>query len=149
MAELQLTTTLVPVGPAIAIILDDDQVARLSEKKNPPVTLTISGITVRVRVARMGGKNMIGLSKANKTALGVEEGDEVDAVIALDAAERAVEAPSELARALAADPVAKAAWDRLSFTHQREHAESIAGAKKPETRARRVEKTLEVLRGAG
>ena len=29
-------------------------------------------------------------------------------------------------------------WRELSFTHQREHVEAIEGAKRPETRARRI-----------
>jgi uncharacterized protein YdeI (YjbR/CyaY-like superfamily) len=47
---------------------------------------------------------------------------------------------------LAKDKNARAAWEALSFTHQREHAEAIEDAKKPETRARRVEKTIAMLK---
>jgi uncharacterized protein YdeI (YjbR/CyaY-like superfamily) len=39
----------------------------------------------------------------------------------------------------------RAEWDRLAFTHQREYAEAILDAKKPETRGRRIEKTIEAL----
>jgi len=56
------------------------------------------------------------------------------------------EVPSELAEALAADPVAARAWEALSYSHQRQHALAIEGAKAAETRARRVEKTLDALR---
>lgn len=147
MPELQFRTVLEPAGPAIAVILTDDQVAELGPTKNPPVVLTIGDVSVRVRVARMGGRNMIGLNKQNRAALSVAAGDEVDAIVALDDAERTVEIPPELAAALAADPEAQAAFDTLSFTHRREHAEAVAGAKKPETKARRVAKTLEMLRG--
>ena len=52
-----------------------------------------------------------------------------------------------LAQALEADPEAKAAFEALSFTHRKEHARAVAEAKKPETKARRVAKTLEMLRG--
>lgn len=147
MPVLRIRTTLVPAGPAIAVALTDEQVAELGPKKNPPVVLTIGDVSVRVRVAPMGGTNLIGLSKVNRAKLGVREGDEVDAIIALDEAERTVDLPPELAAALDADPEAKAAFDKLSFTHRREHAEAVAGARKPETRARRVAKALEMLRG--
>ena len=36
-------------------------------------------------------------------------------------------------------------WRALSFTHQREHVEAIEGAKKPETRARRIAATVEMV----
>jgi uncharacterized protein YdeI (YjbR/CyaY-like superfamily) len=64
----------------------------------------------------------------------------------LDDAPRVVEVPDDLAAELATDPAAKAAWDKLSFSHQRAHAESITGAKAPATRVRRVAKVLEALR---
>ena len=72
-----------------------------------------------------------------------------DVDLELDTAPRVVDVPVELAEALAADPTAQAAWDRLSYSHQRQHALAIEGAKAAETRARRVDKTLEALRSKG
>ena len=40
---------------------------------------------------------------------------------------------------------ARVQWEKLSYTHKKEHADAIVQAKKPETRARRVERTLEML----
>lgn len=144
---LELSTTLVPFGPACAILLTDEQVAALSDRKNPPVVVTVGDRSARLRVARMGGENCIGLSKAARAELGVEIGDEVRVRIVADTAERTVDVPPELARALGADPVVQAAFDALSYTHRKEHARAVAEAKKPETKARRVEKVLTVLRG--
>ena len=41
-----------------------------------------------------------------------------------------------------------AAYDRLAYTHKRVHVLAIEGAKKTETRERRIEKAVEMLRGA-
>ena len=144
---LTLTTTLEPFGPACAILLTDDQVAELATVKNPPVVVTIEGKSQRLRVARMDGRNCIGLSKAARSALGVDIGQEVTASIELDSAERTVDMPAELTAALEADPAAKGAFDALSFTKRKEHARQIAEAKTPETRDRRLGKILEQLRG--
>lgn len=65
----------------------------------------------------------------------------------LDAEPRIVVEPDEFARALDADPAARAAYDRLAYAHKREHVLSIESAKKAETRKRRIEKALEMLRG--
>lgn len=54
--------------------------------------------------------------------------------------------PNELRAALAADPEAKRAFDKLPPSHQRAHVEYVAEAKKPETRERRSAKTVETLR---
>jgi hypothetical protein len=148
MIELRIRTTVESRGPAAAIVITDDQVEALGGAKNAPVTLTIGGATVRTRIGRMGGENLLGLSKERRQVLGVDAGDEVDAVIALDTAERSVALPPELAAALAGDASASAAFDGLAPSKRKEMARSIADAKAPETRQRRLEKVLEALRGA-
>ncbi|HEY4122389.1 MAG TPA: YdeI/OmpD-associated family protein [Byssovorax sp.] len=55
-------------------------------------------------------------------------------------------APPDLAAALAGDAKAGAAWARLAPSHKREHVDALEKAKKPETRARRLEATLAKLR---
>ncbi len=136
--SLQLRAVIVPYGPAGAIELTEAQAAGLGPGRQPPVTVTVGDATVRVRVSRMGGVARIGLSKANRQALGVDLGDEVDCVIAPDTAERVVTPPPALADALTADPALAAAWDRLAYTHQREWATYISEARRPETTQRRV-----------
>lgn len=53
--------------------------------------------------------------------------------------------PADALAALEATPGARAAFERLSYTHQREHVEAILEAKKPETRARRIAKMVAML----
>jgi uncharacterized protein YdeI (YjbR/CyaY-like superfamily) len=53
--------------------------------------------------------------------------------------------PDDLAEALAHNDPARAAFERLSFSHRREYVRSITEAKRPETRARRIELTIERL----
>ncbi len=78
MSELRLHTVLEPMGPAGAIVLDDEQVAQLSTAKAFPVVVTIGEHTGRLRLARMGGKNLIGFSKAVRAEMGVAPGDEIE-----------------------------------------------------------------------
>ena len=54
--------------------------------------------------------------------------------------------PEALAAALAADPDASATFERLAFTHRKEYARWIAEAKRDETRQRRVEQAVEMIR---
>lgn len=146
MSELRLHTVLEPMGPAGAIVLDNEQVAQLSAAKAFPVVVTIGDRTGRLRLARMGGKNLIGFSKAVRAEMGIELGDEIDVVITADTAERTVEIPDALAAALASDPAAKAAFDALAFSRRKEIARSIAEAKQDATRERRLAKALDELR---
>lgn len=144
--SLTVTQTLAPFGPATAIILSDEQVARLGGGRRAPVVVTIGDRSVRARVAVMGGQNCIGLSKAARAALAVEVGDDVTATVTLDEAPREVEVPAELAAALAGDPALARAFDGLAYTHRKEYAAWVAEAKRADTRARRVARALEMLR---
>ncbi|MEV8172750.1 YdeI/OmpD-associated family protein [Microbacterium sp. NPDC077486] len=147
MSELRVHTVLTGRGPAAAILLTDEQVASFGAGKTFPVAVTIGARTARLRLARMGGENMIGLSKAARADLGVEIDQEVDAVIRLDTAERTVEVPPALAAALDADPAVRAAFDALSPSARKEHARAVADAKQDATRDRRIAKIVESLRG--
>lgn len=144
---LSFTTTLQPRGPAAAVVLEDDQVAALGQgAKRFPVKATVNGYTWRGNVARMGGEFLVGLSKAVRTAAGVQAGDQVQVELELDTQERTVDLPDQLSAALAADAEAKAGFDGLSYTHRKEYARWIAESKKPQTRDRRLAKALELLR---
>jgi hypothetical protein len=54
--------------------------------------------------------------------------------------------PDDLLAALAAEPAALSRFDALTATHRREVAEYVSEAKRPETRARRLETMVAKLR---
>jgi hypothetical protein len=141
-----LGATLEPRGPAAAIVLTDEQVAALGGGKTPAVWVSANGHTVAARIGRMGGQNLLGLSRKLRADLGVEIGNVLDVVIALDAAPREVEVPPALAAALDGDPVARAAFAALAPSHRKEYARWIEEAKREETRSARVAEAIERLR---
>jgi hypothetical protein len=114
--------------------------------KKPQVLVTINGHTYRSTVAVYGGEYMLPVSAEVRAAAGVAAGDELDVDLELDTAPRVVEVPADLAAALAADPAAKARFDGLSYSNQRQHVLALDGAKTAETRQRRLDKTLAALR---
>jgi hypothetical protein len=144
---LRIHTVLEPSGPATAIELTDEQVAELGGGKRAAVKLTIGDRTARLRLGVMGGRNLLGLSKAVRAELGVEIGDAVHAVIELDTDERTFDLPDDFASALDAEPGARAAFDALPPSHRKEHVRAIVEAKRPETRTRRIEAAVAKLSG--
>jgi hypothetical protein len=114
-------------------------------KVRAPVVVTINGFTFRTTIASMGGRTFIGLNRDNRAGTGLKGGETVSVTIALDTEPRVVKPPADLLKALAKNKPAKRAWDELSHTHRREHVEALEQAKKPETRARRLAKILELL----
>jgi hypothetical protein len=135
---LTISTVLNPVGPATALELSDAQVAELGGGKRAAVRVTIGDRTARLRLAGMGGQNLIGLSKAARAELGVEIGDAVTATVELDDAERVIELPDDLRAALEADPRLLAAFEALTPSRRKEQVRGVVEAKRPETRAKRV-----------
>lgn len=147
MGTLQFKTTLLARGPAAAVVLDDQQVATVGKgAKRFPVRATVNGFTWRTTVTRMRGEFLLGLNREVRESAGVEAGDTVQVAIELDTEPREVEVPEALAASLAADPEARAAFERLAFTHRKEYARWVAEAKREETRDRRVARALEMLR---
>ena len=112
----------------------------------PPVRGTVNGVPFRSRLMVYGGETMLGLTNAFRASAGIVEGDEVDVVIERDDEPREVEVPPALQARLDADEIARAAFEKLSFTHRREYANWIAEAKQEKTRSRRTERALEMLR---
>jgi hypothetical protein len=144
---MKFRTTILQNGKtATGIRVPDDVMAWLAAGKKPPVRVTINGHTYRSTVATVDGQPMVGVSADNRAAAGVAGGDEVDVDIDLDTAPRAVDVPPELAEAFARDPAAKAFFDSLSNSNKSWHTLQIAGAKTDETRQRRLDRSMQMLR---
>jgi len=112
---------------------------RVSIGAHPPFSTTVMVYS---------GVAWVGLRKGQVAEMRLTPGDQVDVLVDLDDAPREVEVPDELAAALGADPDARAAFERMSFTHRKEYAKWVAEAKRPATRADRAAKTLQRLRDA-
>jgi hypothetical protein len=115
-------------------------------KARAPVKITVNGVELRSTVMVYGGKPYIGFRKDIRDQAKLAAGKKVTIHIEADTEPRVVEAPPDLKKALKADAAAKSAWESLSFTHQKEHVQALLDAKKPETRASRLTKTLQMLK---
>jgi hypothetical protein len=131
---------------ATGIQIPAEVVDGLAAGKKPPILVTIKGHTYRSTVASRGDRYLVGVSAENRAAAGVAAGDEVDVDIELDTTPRTVAVPPDLAEALAADDAARSFYDTLSYSQQQWYVLPIEGAKQPETRERRVDKALAMLR---
>ena len=111
-----------------------------------PVRGTINGYPFRSSIFRMGGDcHFMVVNKSMREGAKVKAGDTISVLMERDEEPRVIIPPKDLARALKTNKDAKAAWEKLSYTHQKEYAQAIEEAKKPETRARRIEKAIAEL----
>jgi hypothetical protein len=148
MSEQHFSTTVGSDDPSsLFIVVPPEVVAALSEKKRAPVRVTLNGDnTYRSTVSVYGGRYYLPIRREIREVCGLAPGMPVEVTLALDEESRQVEVPDDLVAAFAGDSEARAVFERLSFTHQREYLEWIAGAKREATRTRRVAQTLEMLR---
>lgn len=143
---MRFRTTILQTGKSAAgLEIPPDVVGAMGAGKRPPVTVTINGFTYRSTVAVMGGVYMVGLSGERRAAAGVAGGDVVDVDIELDTAPRVLAIPADLAAALAAQPEARATFERLSYSNKSWHTLQVEGAKTDETRQRRIARSIEAL----
>lgn len=144
-SAVEFRTTIAQTGNNTGIVVPDEIVEQLGAGRRPKVTVTACGHTWRSSIASMGGRFLIGVSAEIRRITGIAGGDDVDVVVELDTAPREVTVADDLAAALDAAPGARAAFEKLSYSHQRRHVMAIDDAKTPETRARRIDKTVATL----
>lgn len=132
---------------ATGISVPAEIVAALGSSKKPAVRVTINGYSYRSSIASMRGEYMLPISAENRKGAGVAAGDEVEVEVELDTEPREVNVPADFAAALDQDAEAKQRFEKLSYSHKQQHVLPIEQAKTAETRQRRIEKAIEMLRG--
>lgn len=145
MASKTFTTTIVREGAMCFIPLTFDPKSVFG-KVRAPVKVTLNGYTYRSTIAAMGGPPCIPLRRSNREAAGLDGGETLDVRLDLDTEKREVKPPADLVKALKAGAPA---WERrrgLSYSHQREYVEAVEQARRPETRARRIEGAVRMIR---
>jgi bifunctional DNA-binding transcriptional regulator/antitoxin component of YhaV-PrlF toxin-antitoxin module len=113
--------------------------------KRVPVKVWVNGAEHRSTIHRYGGKYMMAVPKRFRDAAGIKAGETITVEMERDTEERIIEPPEDLAKALKNNTDAQAVWEKLSYTFKKEYVMSLEEAKRPETRERRLQKTIEKL----
>ena len=139
-------TTVATAGNNTGIVVPDDLIESLGAGRRPAVLVNVNGYDYRTTVGVMSGKHMISISAAVRKETGLNGGDPIHVTLTLADAPREVDVPDDFAAALSADADAGAFFATLSNSLQRYHVDNINGAKTAETRQRRIEKAISLLR---
>jgi hypothetical protein len=131
---------------ATGIQVPPEVVAALGSSKRLPVRVTIHGYTYRTTVAPYQGVYMLPVSAEHREGAGIAAGDEVEIGLELDNEPREVRVPPDFAAALERDPEARRFFNSLSYSSKLRFVLPVEEAKTPETRQRRIQKTIEKLR---
>ncbi len=115
-------------------------------KGQVPVRATFDGVPYSGSLFKYGyPQHMLGMLKTTREQLGKKPGDTVEVEIWQDEEDRAVEVPVEFQKLLKKEGLLPS-FEKLSYTHRKEYCRWITEAKKEETRLRRLEKSVEMLK---
>jgi hypothetical protein len=148
MVEVRFEAVLEQHGNGTALVVPVDVPATFGRVR-APVVVTINGHAWRSTLMRYGGRDLLGISRANREAAGIAAGETVAVELVSDDAPRTVDVPDDLAAALDAAPGARAAFEAAAFTHRREWVEWVEEAKRPDTRERRLRGVVEQVLARG
>lgn len=114
-------------------------------KARVPVKGTMDGYSYQGTLSPMGGCHIIGVNKEIRTAIQKTTGDTISVVMEKDEVPRTVDIPPDFQSALDTNPIAKAKFEKYSYSHKKELVVWINDCKKFETRLRRIQKAIESL----
>lgn len=132
------------------VLLPEDVATALGGLKQMRVVGMLNGVAYRSSTMPYAGRGLfMGVHKATRESAGVAVGDLVEVEISRDESPRTLDLAPELEAAFAGEPALRERFEALSFSRRRDLATPIAEAKRPETRARRLEDALARLRALG
>lgn len=132
-------------GNNAGIEVPPEVLTELGAGQRPAVLVNVNGYEYRNTVGVMGGKHLISVNAAVRKDSGLAAGDEVTVTLTVADAPREVDVAVDFAAAMDTAGV-RGFFDALPNSLQRMHAGSVAEAKTPETRERRIVKAVELFK---
>jgi hypothetical protein len=133
-------------GGGACVFFPYDTVKEFGTKGRVPVKATFDGIPYAGSLFKYGHpQHMLGITKAIREQIGKSPGDTLDVVVWKDEEVRTVEVPAQFEKLMKKEGLLPA-FEKLSCTHRKEYCRWISEAKKEETRVRRLEKAIEMLK---
>src|ERR1700733_6257199 len=142
-------TKLLGKGPGNAwtsLAIPFDVQKAFGSKARVPVLGTINGFPFRNSLMPAGdGSHSMMVNKELQKGAKAAAGDTVAVVIELDKMPRSVTVPEDLKLILAKHKPAETAFAKLAYSHKKAFLDWIDSAKRPETRVKRLNETIDML----
>ena len=133
-------------GGGAYVLFPYDVETEFGTKGKVPVRATFNGVPYRGSLVKYGNpQHMLGVLKSIRDETGAGLGDSIEVELWKDEETRVVEVPPVFESAMKKAGVLPF-FKSLSYTHQKEYCRWIGDAKRDETRARRAEQAIEMLR---
>ena len=134
-------------GGGAYVLFPFDVEKAFGTKGRIPIKATFNGAPYQGSLIKYGNpQHMLPMLKAIREEAGLAPGDRVEVELWKDDQPRVLEVPSEFKKALERESLLPV-FDALSYTHRREYCRWISEARKEETRLKRLEKAIDMLKG--
>ena len=134
-------------GSATYIAVPQKIMSAFAPLRRLPVTAALNGVEFKTSINDIGDGAGFIVNAKMREAAGVAKGDLVVVVLQRDEENRVVVIPPDLRKAMT--PADSNRFKKLPYAQQKECVDAIEAAKRPQTRVRRIEKTLQTIRGKG
>jgi len=133
-------------GGGAYVLFPYDTEKEFATKGRVPVKATFNGVPYTGSLVKYRNPlHMLGVLKAVREQTGKGPGDTVELVVWKDEEVRTVKLPVEFEKLMKKTGLLQV-FNKLSYTHRKEYCRWITEAKKVETRFKRLEKAIEMLR---
>jgi hypothetical protein len=133
-------------GGGAYVLFPYDTGKAFATKGRVPVKATFNGVPYTGSLIKYGNPHhMLVMLKAIREQTGKGPGDTIEVVVWKDEEVRTVEVPARFEKLIKKEGLLPD-FEKLSYTHRKEYCGWIAEAKKEETRLRRIEKAIEMLK---
>ena len=133
-------------GGGAYVLFPYDTVKEFGTKGKVPVKVTFDGVPDAGSLIKYGKPfHVLGMPKATREKAGKGAGATVEVVVWKDEEVRTVEVPAQFEKLMKKEGLLRV-FKKLSYTHRKEYCRWIAEAKKDETRLKRLEKAIEMLK---
>ena len=113
-----------------------------------PIVVHLGKTLFRTSAMPYDGQHLFMFNVKMREASGKQAGDSFRIEIERDFKKRTVAVPADLKRALKPGGLLEV-FEKMSTSHRKEHVEAITGAKKPETRTRRIARCVAMMKTRG
>jgi hypothetical protein len=133
-------------GGGAGVLFPYDPEKEFATKGTVPIKATFNGVPYTGSLIKYGfPQHTLHLPKAIREQLGKVPGDIIDVVLWKDEEERILEVPAPFEKLMKKEGMLPF-FETLSYTHRKEYCRWISEAKKEETRSKRLEKAIEMLK---
>ena len=133
-------------GGGAGVLFPYDPEKEFATKGKVPIKATFNGVPYTGSLIKYGfPQHTLHFPKAIREQLGKVPGDIIDVVLWKDEEERILEVPAPFEKLMKKEGLLPF-FETLSYTHRKEYCRWISEAKKEETRSKRLEKAIEMLK---